>query len=76
LRILAETRGYLRPGAQLIKPIGAGVGGTVCRDGSLVTINGRAAARANPYARKRKLRHHDDFAQDQCPFQWVAPELP
>ena len=47
LRILAETRGYLGKGALLIKPVVAGAGDTVCRHGSLVTINGRAAARAN-----------------------------
>jgi conjugative transfer signal peptidase TraF len=47
LRILAETRGYLGKGALLIKPVVAGGGDTVCRHGSLVTVNGRAAARAN-----------------------------
>jgi type IV secretory pathway protease TraF len=46
LRILAETRGYLRKGALLIKPIAAGAGDTVRRHGPLVTINGRIAARA------------------------------
>jgi conjugative transfer signal peptidase TraF len=46
LRILAETRGYLRRGALLIKPVAAGVGDTVCRHGPLVTINGRIVARA------------------------------
>jgi conjugative transfer signal peptidase TraF len=46
LRILAETRGYLRKGALLIKPVAAGAGDTVCRHGSLVTVNGRIAARA------------------------------
>jgi conjugative transfer signal peptidase TraF len=46
LRVLAETRGYLRNGALLIKPVAAGVGDTVCRHGALVTINGRIAARA------------------------------
>jgi conjugative transfer signal peptidase TraF len=44
---LAETRGYLRAGALLIKPIAAGAGDTVCRDGLVVTINGRVAARAS-----------------------------
>jgi conjugative transfer signal peptidase TraF len=48
LRIFAETRGYLGKGALLIKPVVADAGDTVCRHGSLVTINGRAAARANP----------------------------
>ena len=43
-RILAETRGYLRNGALLIKPVAAGAGDTVCRRGPLVTINGRMAA--------------------------------
>jgi type IV secretory pathway protease TraF len=47
LRILAETRGYLGKGALLIKPVVADTGDTVCRHGSLVTVNGRAAARAN-----------------------------
>jgi conjugative transfer signal peptidase TraF len=46
LRILAETRGYLRKGAPLIKPVAAGAGDTVCRHGSLVTVNGRIVARA------------------------------
>jgi type IV secretory pathway protease TraF len=46
LRILAETRGYLRKGALLIKPVAAGAGDTVCRHGSLVTINGRVVAHA------------------------------
>jgi conjugative transfer signal peptidase TraF len=46
LRILPETRGYLRKGALLIKPVAAGAGDTVCRHGSLVTINGRIAAHA------------------------------
>jgi conjugative transfer signal peptidase TraF len=46
LRMLAETRGYLRKGALLIKPVAAGAGDTVCRHGALVTINGRMAARA------------------------------
>jgi type IV secretory pathway protease TraF len=45
-RILAETRGYLRKGALLIKPVAAGAGQTVCRHGSLVTINGRIVAHA------------------------------
>jgi len=47
LRILAETRGYLRKGALLIKPVAAAAGDTVCRHGLLVTINGRVAARAS-----------------------------
>jgi conjugative transfer signal peptidase TraF len=46
LRILAETRGYLRRGALLIKPVAAGAGDTVCRHGPLVTINGRIVAHA------------------------------
>jgi conjugative transfer signal peptidase TraF len=46
LRILAETRGYLRKGALLIKPVIAGADDTVCRHGALVTINGRIAAHA------------------------------
>jgi conjugative transfer signal peptidase TraF len=46
LRILAESRGYLRKGALLIKPVVGGAGDTVCRHGALVTINGRIAARA------------------------------
>ena len=46
LRILAETRGYLRKGALLIKPVAAGAGDTVCRHGPLVTVNGRIVARA------------------------------
>jgi conjugative transfer signal peptidase TraF len=46
LRILAETRGYLRKGALLIKPVAAGAGDTVCRHGPLVTINGRIVAHA------------------------------
>jgi conjugative transfer signal peptidase TraF len=46
LRILAETRGYLRKGALLIKPVVAGAGDTVCRHGAQVTVNGRIVARA------------------------------
>jgi conjugative transfer signal peptidase TraF len=46
LRILAETRGYLRKGALLIKPVAAGPGDTACRHGPLVTINGRIVAHA------------------------------
>ena len=46
LRILAETRGYLRKGALLIKPIAAGAGDRVCRHDALVTVNGRIVARA------------------------------
>ena len=45
-RTLAETRGYLRAGALLIKPVAAGAGDTVCRHGPLVTIKGRVVARA------------------------------
>jgi type IV secretory pathway protease TraF len=46
LRTLAETQGYLRKGALLIKPVAAGAGDTVCRHGPLVTINGRIVAHA------------------------------
>jgi len=46
LRIFAGARRYLRKGALLIKPVAAGAGDTVCRHGSLVTINGRIVARA------------------------------
>jgi type IV secretory pathway protease TraF len=46
LRILAETHGYLRKGALLIKPVAAGAGDTVCRHGPLVTINGRIVSHA------------------------------
>jgi conjugative transfer signal peptidase TraF len=46
VRTLAETRGYLRAGTLLIKPVAAGVGEVVCRHGSLITINGRAVAQA------------------------------
>jgi type IV secretory pathway protease TraF len=42
-----ETRGYLRKGALLIKPVAAGAGDTVCRDGPRVTINGRNVAHAS-----------------------------
>ena len=49
LRILAETRGYLRKGALLIKPVAAGAGDTVCRHGPLVTINGRIVAHAGTW---------------------------
>ena len=45
-KTLAATRGYLRAGALLIKPVAAGAGDTVCRHGPLVTINGRVVARA------------------------------
>jgi len=47
LAILAETRGYLRKGALLVKPVAAGAGDTVCRHGALVTVNGRIVARAS-----------------------------
>jgi len=46
LRTLAATRGYLRAGALLIKPVVAGAGDIVCRHGPLVTINGRSISRA------------------------------
>ena len=46
-KTLAETRGYLRAGALVIKPVAAGAGDTVCRHGLVVTINGRVAARAS-----------------------------
>jgi conjugative transfer signal peptidase TraF len=46
-RILAETRGYLRKGALLVKPVAAAAGDTVCRHGPLVTVNGRIVARAS-----------------------------
>lgn len=45
-KILAETRGHLRKGALLLKPVAAGVGDTVCRHGSVVAVNGRIMARA------------------------------
>jgi conjugative transfer signal peptidase TraF len=47
LRILAETRGYLRRGALLIKAVAAAAGDTVCRHDALVTVNGRIVARAS-----------------------------
>jgi conjugative transfer signal peptidase TraF len=43
---LADTRGYLRAGTLLIKPVAGGGGDIVCRDGPLVTINGRVVAHA------------------------------
>jgi len=43
-RALAHTRGYLPRHALLIKPVAAAAGDTVCRHGSLVTINGRLRA--------------------------------
>ena len=43
-RTLAETRGYLRARTLLIKPVAAGGGDIVCRDGLVITINGRAVA--------------------------------
>jgi type IV secretory pathway protease TraF len=46
---LASTRGYLPAGALLIKRVAAGTGDLVCRHGALVTINGRAVARARPF---------------------------
>jgi conjugative transfer signal peptidase TraF len=46
---LASTRGYLPAGAPLIKRVAAGCGDLVCRHGALVTINGRAVARARPF---------------------------
>ena len=45
-KALAERRGYLRPGALLIKWVAAVTGDRVCRYGSLVMINGRPAAHA------------------------------
>ena len=48
-RTFADRRGYLRPGTLLIKPVAAGAGAIVCRHGSLVTINGRAVARASAF---------------------------
>jgi type IV secretory pathway protease TraF len=46
---LASTRGYLAAGALLIKRVAASAGDLVCRHGALVTINGRALARARPF---------------------------
>jgi len=46
---LASTRGYLPAGALLIKRVAASAGDLVCRHGALVTINGRAVARARPF---------------------------
>jgi conjugative transfer signal peptidase TraF len=46
-KALAETRGYLRAGALLIKPVAAGAGDTVCRHGPLVIVNGRIVAQAS-----------------------------
>ena len=45
-KAIAERRGYLRPGALLIKWVAAVAGDRICRHGPLVTINGRLAARA------------------------------
>jgi len=45
-RRFAETRGYLRAGMLLIKPVAAQAGDIVCRQGSRVTVNGHAVARA------------------------------
>jgi conjugative transfer signal peptidase TraF len=46
VRTLAETRGYLRAGRLLIKPVAAVAGDLVCRHGALITINGQAVAQA------------------------------
>ena len=45
-KVIAERRGYLRPGALLIKWVAAVAGDRVCRYGTLVTINGQLAANA------------------------------
>ena len=45
-RALAEARGYLARGALLIKPVAAGPGDVVCRNGGIITINGRTTAHA------------------------------
>jgi type IV secretory pathway protease TraF len=45
---LAATRGCLRAGALLIKPVVAGAGDLVCRDGPVVAINRRTVAHAKP----------------------------
>jgi conjugative transfer signal peptidase TraF len=47
-RDLAASRGYLPPGAALIKPVAALAGDRVCRSGAAITINGRLAALAQP----------------------------
>jgi conjugative transfer signal peptidase TraF len=46
VKVLAEGRGYLGPRALLIKWVAAVAGDRVCRHSSLITINGRFAARA------------------------------
>lgn len=43
---LTEMRGYLPARALLIKPVVAGVGETVCRRGTVITINGQLRVRA------------------------------
>ena len=45
-KAIAERRGYLKPGALLIKWVAAVAGDRVCRYGTLVTINGQLAANA------------------------------
>jgi type IV secretory pathway protease TraF len=44
--MLATSRGYLRPGVLLIKPVAAATGDIACRHGQVVTINRAMAARA------------------------------
>ena len=46
IRMLADRRGYLPAGVLLMKPVAAGPGDVVCRSGTVVTVNGRAVARA------------------------------
>ena len=52
VRSLAAARGYLPDGALLIKPVAAGAGDLVCREGPRVAINGRTVARAARADRK------------------------
>lgn len=49
-RFMAERR-YVEDGALLIKPIAAGTGGTVCRHGAAVTIDGAPVAVARDHDR-------------------------
>ena len=51
LAALAARRGYLPRGAYLLKPVVASQGDQVCRIGTLISVRGRLAARAQLHDR-------------------------
>ena len=57
---LADARGYLPARSRLVKPVVAGSGDTVCRNGLVVRIEGQPLALADQLdIRQRRLPHWD-----------------